>query len=91
MMYKALSQFLKFLEKIKDDNKYWNNISEAGIRRVNEVYNWKLFSDKLLSLSKLYGFWRYAYDLDNKAMKSYLELIYYTLFKPRAEEPSCGT
>ncbi len=76
---------LKFLEKIKDDNKYWNNISEAGIRRVNEVYNWKLFSDKLLSLSKLYGFWRYAYDLDNKAMKSYLELIYYTLFKPSAK------
>src|SRR3989304_5784652 len=76
---------LDFLKKTSDDKGYWDKISQAGIKRVNEVYNWKLFSDRLLSLSKIYGFWRYAYDLENEAMKSYLELIYYTIFKPRAE------
>lgn len=76
---------LNFLKKVKADKVYWDEISKAGIKRVNEFYNWRLFSDKLLSLSKIYGFWRYAYDLENKAMDSYLELIYYTIFKPRAE------
>ena len=81
----STSTIMEFLKRKTDDANYWNKISQAGIKRVNEVYNWKLYSDSLLSLSKLYGFWRYAYDLENEAMKSYLELIYYTLFKPRAE------
>ncbi len=77
---------LNFVHKSNEDEKYWKKISENGIKRVNEAYNWKLYSSRLLSLAKLYGFWKFSTDLETEAMDAYLDTIYHLLYKPRADK-----
>ncbi len=75
---------LTFLKEIKHDLKAWDYISKNAIKRVNEKYNWKLYSQRLLSLAKLYGFWKFSTDLKHNDMDAYLDLVYHALYKPRA-------
>jgi sucrose synthase len=77
---------LDVVTKFSTDVNYWNEISQNSIKRVNEAYNWKLYSTKLLTLSKIYGFWKYLTDLDMKDMEAYLDIVYHLLYKPRAEK-----
>lgn len=82
----SIKVILNFVKKINEDKKHWEKISENSIKRVQEAYTWKLYADKLLSLAKIYGFWRFAADMENNDMKSYLDIIYHLLYKPRAEK-----
>lgn len=75
---------LSFLERCKKEPEYWNQISENGIKRVDTTYNWELHAHKLLSLAKIYGFWNYSTNIEMTEMNSYLDLIYHTIYKPRA-------
>ncbi|MCB0747461.1 MAG: sucrose synthase [Ignavibacteriae bacterium] len=77
---------LDVVTKFDKQENYWNEISKNSIKRVNEAYNWKLYSNKLLTLSKIYGFWKYLTDLDMKDMEAYLDIVYHMLYKPRAKE-----
>ena len=77
---------LDVIRKIKKDNSFWEEISINSIKRVNESYNWRLYSQKLLNLSKIYGFWKYLTDLDQADINSYLDIIYHLLYKPRAQK-----
>lgn len=77
---------LDVVSKFEENPNYWEEISKNGIRRVNEAYNWKLYSNKLLTLSKIFGFWKYLTDLDMKDMEAYLDIIFHSLYKPRAKE-----
>ncbi len=75
---------LSFLDRCKKEPDYWNMISENGIKRVDTTYNWDLHANKLLSLAKIYGFWNYSTNIEMKEMDSYLDVIYHTIYKPRA-------
>lgn len=75
-----------FLNEINADPKVWDQISKNAVKRVNEKYNWKLYSQRLLSLAKLYGFWKFSTKLDYTGIEAYLDLIYHSLFRPRAEK-----
>ena len=75
---------LSFLKKMKDDYSEWERISKNAIERVDSTYTWELHSEKLLSLSKIYGFWKYATNLEMTELNSYLDVMYHLLYKPRA-------
>ena len=75
---------LSFLDRCKKEPKYWNEISENGINRVDTTYNWELHASKLLSLAKIYGFWNYSTNIEQTEINSYLDVIYHTIYKPRA-------
>ncbi len=75
---------LSFLERCKKEPDYWNQISKNGIKRVDTTYNWELHAHKLLSLAKIYGFWNYSTNIEMTEMNSYLDIIYHTIYKPRA-------
>jgi len=81
----TINRLLNFIKETSDNFKSWDTISKNAIKRVNEKYNWKLYSERLLSLAKLYGFWKYSTNLEHKDMDAYLDIIYHTLYKPRAE------
>lgn len=76
----------EIVNKFTDSPKYWEEISQNGIKRVNEAYNWKLYSEKLVTLSKIFGFWKYLTDLEMEDMGSYLDIVYHLLYKPRAQK-----
>lgn len=82
----SIKVILEFVQKINKDERHWDKISQNSIKRVQEAYTWKLYADKLLSLAKIYGFWKFSTDMDNKDMDAYLDIIYHLLYKPRAEK-----
>ncbi len=79
----TLENFIDYSEK---DKNYWKTISENGIKRVQENFNWKSYSQRMINLAKLYGFWRYA--VSGKGMLEldrYCDLIYHFLLKEKSQ------
>ncbi len=77
-------KILEFILKCKDDPAYWEKISAKAIQRVNSSYNWELYANNLLSLAKIYGFWKYTTNIEMEEMNTYLDVLYHLLYKPRA-------
>lgn len=77
---------LNFFRKVEQNPDYWKEISENAMKRVEEKYNWKLYSKRLLSQAKIYGFWKYSTDMENRGMEAYLDLFYHTVYRPRAKQ-----
>ncbi|MBE0551285.1 MAG: glycosyltransferase, partial [Ignavibacterium sp.] len=78
-------KLVNFFKRCKEEENYWKKISDAGVTRVDKSFNWELYSQNLLSLAKIYGFWRYTTNLEMTELNAYLDLMYHTLYKPRAE------
>ena len=74
-----------FVEQCESDENLWNTISANAIQRVQDGFNWGSYSQRLINLTKLYGFWRYA--VSGKGMLEldrYCDLIYHFLLKEKA-------
>lgn len=74
-----------FLERCGKEKRYWDKISGNAIKRVDTAYNWELYAKKLLSLAKIYGFWRYSTNIEMEEMNAYLDVIYHLLYVPRSK------
>jgi len=70
-----------FFKKCKKDTDYWKKISDGGINRVEEKYTWKLYASRLMTLSRIYGFWKYVTNLERDETRRYLEMFYGLMFK----------
>ncbi|XP_008783098.2 sucrose synthase 1 [Phoenix dactylifera] len=73
---KASELLVDFFEKCKEDPNHWNKISLGGLQRIEEKYTWKLYSERLMTLSGVYGFWKYVSNLDRRETRRYLEMFY---------------
>ncbi|XP_072989700.1 sucrose synthase 1 [Typha latifolia] len=73
---KASALLVDFFEKCKEDPTHWNKISEGGLQRIEEKYTWKLYSERLMTLAGVYGFWKYVSNLDRRETRRYLEMFY---------------
>lgn len=78
-------KILDFISKCEQNPSYWEEISKRAIERVYTNYTWKIHTTRLLSLAKIYGFWNFVSQEDREDMLRYIELLFYTLFKPRAQ------
>jgi sucrose synthase len=79
-------KLIQFFKTCKRNNKYWSKISAAGIERVDKAFNWQFYAKNLISLSKIYGFWKYTTNLEMSELNAYLDLLYHMLYKPRARK-----
>ena len=75
-----------FFEQCNADPTYWQKISKGGRQRVEERYTWKRYAKRLLSLTCIYGFWKFATNLEREETNRYLEMFYHLQFRPRAEQ-----
>lgn len=73
---KACQVLINFFDKCADDPSYWEEISSNGIKRVDEKYNWRLYAKKLLSFSRIYGFWKFVSNLEREESDRYLDMLY---------------
>ena len=84
LISKSLENFIHHCET---DKNLWKTISANGIQRVQDRFNWKSYSQRLVNLTKLYGFWRYAVSGKGMLeMDRYCDLIYHFLLKERAKQ-----
>lgn len=79
-------KILHFIFQCEQDPNYWQNISQASIKRIRDKYNWKSHTKQLLGLAKIYGFWHQASGENREALLRYLEALFYLIYKPRAEQ-----
>ncbi len=72
---------LDFFKKCQKNSKNWNKISDGGIKRVDDRYTWKLYASRLMTLSRVYGFWKYVTNLERDETRRYLEMFYGLMLK----------
>ncbi|MFQ5584070.1 MAG: sucrose synthase, partial [Calditrichia bacterium] len=75
------AQMVDFFKRCNKDKSYWKKISDQAIARVNERFTWNLYANRLLTLSRVYGFWRYVSDLERAETNRYLEMFYGLMYK----------
>lgn len=73
-----------FFARCREQPEHWLDVSERAMERVRNNYTWELYAQRLLSLSCIYGFWKYVTNLDRDETRRYLEMFYGLQFRPRA-------
>ncbi|XP_051149531.1 sucrose synthase-like [Andrographis paniculata] len=76
---------VNFFNRCKKEPSYWDSISAGGLERIREKYTWQIYSDRLLTLAGVYGFWKYVSKLDRLEIRRYLEMFYALKYRHLAE------
>ena len=74
-----------FFERCGNDPAHWQTISEGAISRVQSRYTWKLYAERMMTLSRIYGFWRFVTNLERDETRRYLEMFYELQLRPLAD------
>ncbi|MFO8027786.1 MAG: sucrose synthase [Opitutales bacterium] len=81
----AAERIADFLERAANDESVWKQVSDAAIERVENHYTWRLYAQRLLTLSRVYGFWKYISNIDREESRCYLEMFYGLMYRPLAQ------
>lgn len=77
-------KLVDFVDKC-DSSDFWTEVSREATQRVYSAYTWKIHTQKLLSLARIYGFWNFTSQDKREDLMRYLESLFHLLFKPRAK------
>ncbi|MGW8265881.1 MAG: sucrose synthase [Longimicrobiales bacterium] len=72
----ASRRMVEFFQETAENPERWGAMSDTAVARVREKYNWELHARKLLSLSRIYGFWKYITTLEREETRRYLDMFY---------------
>ncbi|KAH6772505.1 sucrose synthase 6 [Perilla frutescens var. frutescens] len=75
------SKIADFFEKCKTDSRYWNRMSQGGLKRIYECYTWKIYANKVLNMGSAYGFWKQLYKDQKQAKQRYIYIFYNLQFR----------
>ncbi|XP_022891567.1 sucrose synthase 2-like [Olea europaea var. sylvestris] len=78
---KAAELLAEFFQKCNEDPSYWVTISEGSLQRIRARYTWKIYSERLMTLAGVYGFWKYVSKLERRETRRYLEMFYILKFR----------
>jgi len=74
--FEAALLIADFFRRCTEDPSHWDALSDGALARVEERYTWRLYAQRMMTLSRIYGFWKYVSDLDRAETKRYLEMFY---------------
>jgi sucrose synthase len=69
----------------------WDEVSQGALMRVESRYNWPLYANRLLTLSRIYGFWKYITNIEREETRRYLEMFRVLVYRNLAAEIDTGT
>ncbi|MFO7579655.1 MAG: sucrose synthase, partial [Nitrosomonas halophila] len=75
-----------FLERSQENPGEWERISHGALDRVASRYTWKLYAERMMTLSRIYGFWKFVSGFDREEMDRYLNMFYHLQFRPLASK-----
>jgi len=82
----AAASMAEFFQRCRQQDDYWKSISDAGLQRVAERYTWDRYAEKMMTLSRIYGFWKYVSNLERAETQRYLQMFYSLQFRPLAQQ-----
>src|SRR5690606_38803453 len=56
----AADKLADFFERCDREPDYWQELSQGGIDRVQARYTWERYAERMMTLSRIYGFWKYV-------------------------------
>jgi len=74
-----------FLEKCARNRRHWDKVSRAAVKRVKSRYTWELYAQRMMTLARVYGFWKYVTNLEREETRRYLEMLYGLQYRRLAE------
>jgi sucrose synthase len=80
----AAARMAAFFQKCRQSPQEYQRVSEAAIRRIQDRYTWQRYAERLLTFSRVYGFWRYMTHLDRQETRCYLDMFYALQYRPLA-------
>lgn len=80
------TKILDFVTKCEQNPDYWATVSQKAINRVYSTYTWKIHTNKLLSLARIYGFWNFNSKENREDLLRYIEALFYLIYKPKAQQ-----
>lgn len=83
-------RMLRFFTRSRNDPEYWNKISAAALQRVAARYTWEHYAERMMTLSRIYGFWRHVTDLEREESQRYLQMLYSLQLRPLAQTVGPG-
>ncbi len=75
---------LEFIERCEQESDYWERISHGAIARIKARYTWERYASRMMTLSRVYGFWKYVTNLERDETRRYLQMFYGLQFRPWA-------
>jgi len=82
----AATRMAEFFRRCGEDPAHWDAIAAGALDRVAARYTWAKYAERLMTLSKVYGFWRYVTDLERAETHRYLEMFYGLQYRGLAEK-----
>jgi sucrose synthase len=86
----AATRMAEFFAQCHEDPAAWDRISSGALSRVAERYTWTRYAERLITLAKVYGFWRHVSNLERAETQRYLQMFYNLQFRPLAEGVRAG-
>ena len=77
------ARLVEFFQRCRQTPGYWEEISQNGLQRVEARYTWRLYAERMMTLSRVYGFWKYVTDLERAETLRYLEMFYSLEYRAR--------
>ena len=75
-----------FFEECAGDAGIWEKISQNAVNRVSQQYNWELYAKRLMTLARVYGYWKFATNLERQETVRYLEMFYGLMYRNLVEK-----
>lgn len=75
-----------FFERCIKNPKEWQRISAGALARVEARYTWKQYAERMMTLSRIYGFWKFISNLEREETERYLHMFYQLQFRPLAAQ-----
>lgn len=85
----AAELLAEFFERCEQDASHWEKISRHALDRIEARYTWRLYGERMMTLARVYGFWKYVTNLDREQTRRYLEMLYALQFHRLSERLGC--
>jgi sucrose synthase len=80
----AAAAMAAFLQRSREEPGHWDAVAAGAVARVEQRYTWRLYAERMLTLARVYGFWKYVSNLERTGTRRYLEMFYGLQFRPLA-------
>jgi sucrose synthase len=82
----AAENIAGFLALCAEKPNEWDRLSQGALERIAKRYTWKLYAERMMTLSRIYGFWKFVSGLEREEMTCYLDMFYHLQYRPLAEK-----
>jgi sucrose synthase len=81
----AAALISEFFDRCKAKPDEWKRISDGALARVASHYTWEKYAQRVMTLSRIYGFWKFVSGLERQETARYIDMFYHLQYRPLAE------